>query len=73
MLSIHNITQSTVNLSGELDSFTVTFGSHTTAESSLYDGSGSLFTSAHSPVPPLSQSHYSYPCSNLKRHIIILT
>lgn len=81
MLSIHNIPQSSVSSSGELDSLIVTFGSQSNSGSSVYEGTASLFTSALTSVPPPSQSHYSCPCcyrefsksSNLKRHILTHT
>lgn len=80
MLSIHNIPQSSVISSGEMESLTVT-GSHSSGGSSAYEGTASLFSSAISPVLPTSQAHYSCPwcyrefskSSNLKRHILTHT
>lgn len=81
MLSIHNIPQSSITSSGELDSLIVTFGSHFSGRSSAYEGQAPLFTSALSPVPPPSQTQYPCPwcyrefskSSNLKRHILTHT
>lgn len=81
MLSMHNIPESSITSSEELDSLIVTFGSHSSGGGSVLDGIAPLFTSALSPVPPPSQTHYSCPwcyrefskSSNLKRHILTHT
>lgn len=81
ILSVHNLPQSSLIPSRELDSLLVTFGSHSGSGSSVYEGTTAPLFNPAIPQVSTSQSHYACPwchrefskSSNLKRHILTHT